>query len=129
MMQNNIKDLDKIKEFKDINPEEDAIFDENEDITKSYINYIKKAEKYVKMTKEKYNINIDRIIKYINETLDCDIFIASTEEIIKRIEKLKGTIDYISINEEISILGENLNAVVLEEKDNTIAKLTNMLKM
>lgn len=128
-MQNNIKDLDKIKEFKDINPEEDAIFDENEDITKSYINYIKKAEKYVKMTKEKYNINIDRIIKYINETLDCDIFIASTEEIIKRIEKLKGTIDYISINEEISILGENLNAVVLEEKDNTIAKLTNMLKM
>ena len=129
MMQNNIKDLDKIKEFKDINPEEDAIFDENEDITISYINYIKKSEKYVKMTKEKYNINIDRIIKYINETLDCDIFIASTEEIIKRIEKLKGTIDYISINEEISILGENLNAVVLEEKDNTIAKLTNMLKM
>lgn len=46
-------------------------------------------------------MDIDGIIKYIKETLNCDIFRTNTEDILISIEALKGTIDYISINEQI----------------------------
>ena len=68
-------------------------------------------------------MDIDGIIKYINEILNCDIFRTNTEDILISIEGLKGTIDYISINEQISIWWENLNAVVLEEKNHEADKV------
>lgn len=122
-MNKDINYLDKRTKYTSIDLEEDAIFDEGSNIAESYINYIKKTEKYIKLAEEKYNMDIDGIIKYIKETLNCDIFRTNTEDILISIEALKGTIDYISINEQISILGENLNAVVLEEKDHEADKV------
>lgn len=100
-MNKDINYLDKRTKYTSIDLEEDAIFDEGSNIAESYINYIKKTEKYIKLAEEKYNMDIDGIIKYINEILNCDIFRTNTEDILISIEGLKGTIDYISINEQI----------------------------
>lgn len=46
-MNKDINYLDKRTKYTSIDLEEDAIFDEGSNIAESYINYIKKTEKYI----------------------------------------------------------------------------------
>lgn len=90
--------------------------------TMQYIEYILENRKYIKIGIEKYKRKFDDSIKTINKLLGFNILSESLVQIEERIEKLQF-IDYMWAVEEISILGEELSAIVLEEKDPMLPKL------
>lgn len=89
--------------------------------TMECVEYILENRKYIKIGIEKYKQKFDASIETINKLLGFNILSESLAKIEERIEELKS-IDYIWVTEDISVLREELSAIVLEEKDPMIPK-------
>lgn len=89
--------------------------------TIEYIRYIRENKDYIEIGIKKYK-KFDVSITNINNLLGLNILSASLIELEKQLEELHG-INYIDAVEKISILGENLSAIISEEKDPMLPKL------
>lgn len=84
--------------------------------TMSYVEYIRENKQYIKIGIQKYNQQFDIKIGQINNLLQCNILSTSLEQLQRKIDEMNG-VDYIDIIDKISILGENISAIVSEEKN------------
>ena len=92
------------------------------ELTIQNIKYIKENEKYIEIGIKRYNSRFDISIKNINNILGCNILSTNIDELDKIISKL-DSVDYIDVTEKISILVEDVSAIISEENDPITTRL------
>lgn len=81
-----------------------------------YIKYIQRNKQYLEIGIKKYQAKFDIAITNINNLLEIDFLSSDIKQIVDKLVEL-DFIDYMSVVDEISILGENLNSIEIEEKN------------